>query len=194
MQFKTIASLSAVLVVLCTLIMNGCGVDTPESADPGSEFPHEGEEVGGEPSSPSEGWPSLPSSPSSESGPSSPSEGDGTPRQDAVTLCHVPPGNPANAHTITVGAPAVKAHLRHGDHLGACDGSSEPDAGTTPPPPPADGGSTQPDGGSTQPDGGSTEPPDGGPVCAGPNQACSSAVPCCSGLVCQAGSCVPDLD
>ena len=32
-----------------------------------------------------------------------------------VTLCHIPPGNPANAHLITVGAPAVKAHLRHGD-------------------------------------------------------------------------------
>ncbi len=37
-----------------------------------------------------------------------------------VTICHIPPGNPANAHTITVGAPAVRAHLAHGDHLGAC--------------------------------------------------------------------------
>src|SRR5262245_4048274 len=37
-----------------------------------------------------------------------------------VTICHIPPGNPANAHTITVGAPAVPAHLRHGDSLGAC--------------------------------------------------------------------------
>lgn len=34
-----------------------------------------------------------------------------------VTLCHIPPGNPGNAHLITVGAPAVKAHLRHGDVL-----------------------------------------------------------------------------
>jgi hypothetical protein len=39
---------------------------------------------------------------------------------DKVTICHIPPGNPANAHTITVGAPAVPAHLAHGDHLGAC--------------------------------------------------------------------------
>jgi hypothetical protein len=31
-----------------------------------------------------------------------------------VTLCH------KGKKTITVGAPAVKAHLRHGDKLGAC--------------------------------------------------------------------------
>jgi hypothetical protein len=37
-----------------------------------------------------------------------------------VTLCHQPPGNPANAHTISVGEPARAAHLRHGDSLGAC--------------------------------------------------------------------------
>jgi hypothetical protein len=40
-----------------------------------------------------------------------------------VTLCHVPPGNPGNAHTITVGAPAVAAHLAHGDTLGPCPGT-----------------------------------------------------------------------
>ena len=32
-----------------------------------------------------------------------------------VTICHVPPGNPANAHRITVGESAVSAHLAHGD-------------------------------------------------------------------------------
>ena len=37
-----------------------------------------------------------------------------------VTLCHIPPGNPDNAHTITVGASAVPAHLGHGDTLGPC--------------------------------------------------------------------------
>ena len=38
-----------------------------------------------------------------------------------VTICHIPPGNPANAHTITVGAPAVAAHLAHGDVDEACE-------------------------------------------------------------------------
>ena len=37
-----------------------------------------------------------------------------------VTICHIPPGNPANAHTITVGKSAVPAHLSHGDYLGEC--------------------------------------------------------------------------
>jgi hypothetical protein len=34
---------------------------------------------------------------------------------DQVTICHVPPGNPNNVHTITVSTNAVPAHLRHGD-------------------------------------------------------------------------------
>jgi hypothetical protein len=33
--------------------------------------------------------------------------------QEKVTICH-------NGHTIKVAKPAVKAHLKHGDHLGAC--------------------------------------------------------------------------
>jgi hypothetical protein len=43
-----------------------------------------------------------------------------------VTLCHVPPGNPGNAHTITVGEPAVPAHLAHGDQLDPCDDQEAP--------------------------------------------------------------------
>lgn len=42
--------------------------------------------------------------------------------EDKVTICHVPPGNPDNAHTIVVGAQAVPAHLNHGDFEGECDG------------------------------------------------------------------------
>jgi hypothetical protein len=35
-------------------------------------------------------------------------------------LCHVPPGNRDNAHTIVVGEPSVPAHMAHGDTMGAC--------------------------------------------------------------------------
>lgn len=44
---------------------------------------------------------------------------------EKVTICHIPPGNPANAHTIVVGAPAVQAHLAHGDSVGECGGGGE---------------------------------------------------------------------
>ncbi|HEY5952658.1 MAG TPA: hypothetical protein VIV40_44470 [Kofleriaceae bacterium] len=37
-----------------------------------------------------------------------------------TTICHIPPGNPANAHTICVGNAAVPAHLDHGDFAGTC--------------------------------------------------------------------------
>src|SRR5215813_12753474 len=42
-----------------------------------------------------------------------------------VNVCHIPPGNPGNAHSISVAPSAVPAHLAHGDTLvGAevCDG------------------------------------------------------------------------
>jgi len=37
-----------------------------------------------------------------------------------VTICHVPPGNAANQHTITVGLPALAGHEGHGDFVGGC--------------------------------------------------------------------------
>jgi hypothetical protein len=43
-----------------------------------------------------------------------------------VTICHIPPGNPSNAHTITVSQHAVAAHMAHGDTMGEC-GSSDGD-------------------------------------------------------------------
>jgi hypothetical protein len=48
-----------------------------------------------------------------------------------VLICHRPPGNPANEHTLCVGAPAVNAHMtHHPDSLGACNATA--DAGVTP--------------------------------------------------------------
>ena len=38
-----------------------------------------------------------------------------------VDVCHIPPGNPDNAHTITISENALDAHLEHGDKVGACD-------------------------------------------------------------------------
>ena len=42
---------------------------------------------------------------------------------EKATICHMPPGNPDNAHNISVSASAIPAHLGHGDVLGACPGS-----------------------------------------------------------------------
>ncbi len=39
---------------------------------------------------------------------------------DQMTICHRPPGNPDNAHTITIGEPAWDAHEGHGDSKGEC--------------------------------------------------------------------------
>ncbi|HYR23448.1 MAG TPA: hypothetical protein VEP30_11070 [Chthoniobacterales bacterium] len=46
----------------------------------------------------------------------------GTNDPNKCTICHVPPGNPPNAHTLTIGCSAVQAHLRNhpGDCLGPC--------------------------------------------------------------------------
>lgn len=44
-----------------------------------------------------------------------------------VLICHIPPGNPENKHTLEVSQNAVDAHLAHGDYLGACtDGTPAP--------------------------------------------------------------------
>jgi hypothetical protein len=42
------------------------------------------------------------------------------PADDQVTICHHPPGNPANANTIVVRQSELQSHLDHGDTLGPC--------------------------------------------------------------------------
>ena len=41
-----------------------------------------------------------------------------------INVCHVPPGNSDNAHTINISVNVLKDHLAHYDYLGECD---EPD-------------------------------------------------------------------
>lgn len=68
-----------------------------------------------------------------------------------TTICHIPPGNPDNAHTLCIGNPGVAAHLRnHGDHLGPCK-QEKP----CPPPSTGTGGATSSAGtGGSAPSGG----------------------------------------
>jgi len=37
-----------------------------------------------------------------------------------TTICHIPPGNPDQKMTLSVGSSSVPAHLDHGDSLGSC--------------------------------------------------------------------------
>jgi hypothetical protein len=65
-----------------------------------------------------------------------------------VLICHLPPGNPANRHSLCIGAPAVAHHIAEhhrgdlGDYLGACLADSSGGGGTT-------GGDTGGTGGTT---------------------------------------------
>jgi len=62
-----------------------------------------------------------------------------------VMICHFPPGNPNNRHSICIGQPAVAHHIKEhqrdnvGDYLGSCEGDGDGTGST--------GGST--DGGAT---------------------------------------------
>ncbi len=69
-------------------------------------------------------------------------------------ICHIPPGNPANAHSICVGNAAVTPHqTHHGDLVGAC--ATEP--------PPDDGGGDDCDG-TCDGDGSGDPTPTGNPI------------------------------
>lgn len=72
-----------------------------------------------------------------------------------TTICHIPPGNPANAHTLCIGNPAVSPHRHHhGDYVGPCKDE------VPCPPPGGMGGSPGVDAGA----GGNAGNSDGGPV------------------------------
>jgi hypothetical protein len=43
---------------------------------------------------------------------------------DKITICHIPPGNPENAHSIEIDIHAWPAHEAHGDVIGDCSQTS----------------------------------------------------------------------
>lgn len=54
-----------------------------------------------------------------------------------VLICHIPPGNPDNAHTICVSSHAVEVHQEHhGDLVGACGEEPPPEEPPPEEPPP----------------------------------------------------------
>jgi len=54
--------------------------------------------------------------------PSATPDFDGANDPNKCTICHVPPGNPPKAKTLTIGCSAVQAHMRNhpGDCMGPC--------------------------------------------------------------------------
>jgi hypothetical protein len=167
---KALTTSSILVATLWMGLVGGCGTGLPEEGNSDPSLQGDNLNAGG--------------------GSTTADEGDSTAGDDdgRVTVCHIPPGNPANAHTIRVGQPAVKAHLKHGDTLGACEGTSEPDGGTTDP-----GGGTGSDGGTTGPgsDAGTPDPQTdaGTPVCVVEGSACGAGTVCCTGLQCSDGVC-----
>lgn len=162
MRHSSILTSSAVLAALCTMLMGGCGGGTLE--DESSDPTLRGEELNG----------------------GAASRGN----SGQITICHVPPGNPANAHTLVVGGPAWNGHRNHrGDYLGACHGQGDPDGGTQPPPPPPPDGGTPPPPPPPPPDAGTPEP-----TCAPEGAACGVGVVCCEGFQCQEGFCQPIIN
>ncbi len=90
-----------------------------------------------------------------------------------VLVCHIPPGNPANAHTICIAQAAVGAHRKHhGDTIGPCGG--------------ADGGNAGGGGGGAQTGDGGTVP-----TCRNANSACTADGDCCAGMRCVDRICTP---
>jgi hypothetical protein len=55
------------------------------------------------------------------------------PVQDKVTICHIPSGNRSDAHDMTVGESVVPDHLAHGDRIGNCFPTREPEVTVEPP-------------------------------------------------------------
>lgn len=42
-----------------------------------------------------------------------------------IEICHIPPGNPDNAHTLSISVNALRAHLAHDDYVDECESDDE---------------------------------------------------------------------
>jgi hypothetical protein len=170
MRIHSILSSSAVLAALGLVLTGGCGGSPLEEEAGSYDSTLRDEQLNAAPTQDGQGQ----------------AAGSGK-----ITLCHVPPGNPANAHTITVGEAAWKGHRNHkGDYLGPCNGSGGPDGGVPPPPPPDEEPPPTPDAGTPPPptpDAGT--PP--GPTCSPLGGTCGGSVTCCDGLQCSGSTCEP---
>jgi hypothetical protein len=177
MRIHTMLTSSAALAALCALLVGGCG-DGTQAQDGADPVVRDGALGGG--AAPSVGTPGEASeAPKGEQSPASEAGGG----SDKITICHVPPGNPANAHTLVVSRNGWNGHQRHkGDYAGPCGGSGggEPDAGTSEP----DAGTSEPDAGTSEPDAGTVDP-----VCVEADAACGAGDTCCGGLECREGFC-----
>lgn len=47
-------------------------------------------------------------------------------KNNKVSICHIPPGNPANKTNMQVSPAALAAHKAHGDYLGTCTEKVDP--------------------------------------------------------------------
>jgi hypothetical protein len=71
--------------------------------------------------------------------------------EEQITICHKPNGHAGNVQTLTISKSELSAHLAHGDHVGACTESDNPQVNTPVVVPPTTGTQTQPTGTQTQP-------------------------------------------
>jgi len=164
---------SAVVVALCSLLTAGCGGSPASDDSPDTHGPQSGG-LGGKPGE------AVTFSEASSDDADAPGAAAGRPGK--IAICHIPPGNPANAHTLWVSESAWPAHSRHGDVQGACEGGEEP-GGEEP-------GGEEPGGeepGGEEPDGGAT-------TCSPIGEICGEELSCCLGLTCGAdGICEPTI-
>jgi hypothetical protein len=108
--------------------------------------------------------------------------------KNKVTICHVPPGNPANAHTIRVGPKAAERHLLEhpGDTEGPCSPPPPSPPPPSPPPSPPPPSPPPPSPPPPSPPPPSPPPPSPPPPCQRRGERCGrNRPPCCGNLVCR---------